>query len=117
LAADPCHDSSPARLEAVRIGVSASSRSCARCHGLEAVAGGGLGWHRAGSAQVRRRRTGIRQVAQRAACFKKADDEFIITVRRGRVRDGRVCMPPFEGTLAREAIRAVCSHGETVREP
>ena len=49
--------------------------------------------------------------------MKEMDDYFISTVRRGRVRDGRVYMPPFEGTLTQEAIWTIRTYIETRREP
>ena len=45
------------------------------------------------------------------------DDFFASTVRRGRTRDGRVYMPPFEGTLTQEAIWSIRTYLETRREP
>ena len=53
---------------------------------------------------------------KKAACFKEMDDYFLATVRRGRVRDGRVYMPPFEGTLTQEAIWSIKTYLETRRE-
>ena len=43
--------------------------------------------------------------------------DSVKVVRRGRVRDGRVYMPPFEGTLSQEAIWTIRSYIETRREP
>jgi len=63
--------------------------------------------------------TGLGDPAKKEACFKEMDDYFLATVRRGRgrVRDGRVYMPPFEGTLSQEAIWAIRTYIETRREP
>lgn len=60
---------------------------------------------------------GMKDPAQKDACFQEMDDYFTATVRRGRVRDGRVYMPPFEGTLTQEAIWAIRSYIEVRREP
>ena len=49
------------------------------------------------------------------ACYREMDDFFLATVRRGRARDGRVYMPPFEGTLSQEAIWTVRTYLETRR--
>ena len=38
-------------------------------------------------------------------------------VRRGKVRNGAVYMPPFEGTLTQEAIWTIRTYIETRREP
>jgi mono/diheme cytochrome c family protein len=54
-------------------------------------------------------------VAKKNACFKEMDDYYMATVRRGRTRDGRVYMPPFEGTLSQEAIWAIRTYLETRR--
>lgn len=113
LDANPYHTQSPARAEAVRIGASGYNQNCARCHGLEAISGGIAPDLR----QFEGDCTGMKDPKQKEACFKEMDDYFTATVRRGRVRDGRVYMPPFEGTLTQEAIWAIRSYIETRREP
>jgi len=102
----------PANKEAVRIGTSAYNQNCARCHGLEAVSGGIAPDLRKMDADC----TGLADAAKKNACFKEIDDYYLTTVRRGRTRDGRVYMPPFEGTLSQEAIWAVKAYLETRRE-
>lgn len=99
--------------EALRIGTSAYNQNCARCHGLEAISGGISPDLRKLDADC----TGMADATKKAACFKEMDDYFIATVRRGRVRDGRVYMPPFEGTLSQEAIWSIRTYIETRREP
>ena len=47
----------------------------------------------------------------------ETDDYFINTVRRGRVRNGAVYMPPFEGMMAQEAMWAIRSYLDTRYEP
>jgi cytochrome c-550 PedF len=110
---NPYEPGHPARKEAVRIGTSAYNQNCARCHGLEAISGGIAPDLR----QFEGDCTAMKQASQKAACFKEMDEYFLATVRRGRVRDGRVYMPPFEGTLTQEAIWALRSYIETRREP
>ena len=61
--------------------------------------------------------TGLADAAKKASCMKEMDDYFLSTVRRGRVRDGRVYMPPFESTLTQEAIWSIRTYIETRREP
>ena len=103
----------PAQKEALRIGTSAYNQNCARCHGLDAISGGI-------SPDLRKFDddcAGLADAGKKAACFKEMDDFFMATVRRGRVRDGRVYMPPFEGTLTQEAIWAIRTYLETRREP
>ena len=113
LEANPYNEQSPARKEALRIGTSAYNQNCARCHGLEAISGGISPDLRKIDSDC----TGLADAAKKAACFKEMDDYFISTVRRGRVRDGRVYMPPFEGTLSQEAIWTIRTYIETRREP
>ena len=56
-------------------------------------------------------------VAKKKACFAEIQEYFVATVRHGRTRDGRVYMPPFEGTLSQEAIWAIKTYLESRREP
>jgi cytochrome c-550 PedF len=113
LEANPYGEGSPARKEALRIGTSAYNQNCARCHGLEAISGGISPDLRTFDGDC----TGLADKEKKAACFKEMDDYFVATVRRGRVRDGRVYMPPFEGTLTQEAVWAIRTYIETRREP
>jgi cytochrome c-550 PedF len=99
--------------EALRIGTSAYNQNCARCHGLEAISGGM-------SPDLRKLDSecmGLADAAKKSACFKEMDEFYVATVRRGRTRDGRVYMPPFEGTLTQEAIWSIRTYLETRREP
>lgn len=113
LEANPYDTSSPARSEALRIGSSAYNQNCARCHGLEAISGGI-------SPDLRKFDQdcmGLADKERQAACFKEMDEYFVAITRRGRTRDGRVYMPPFEGILTQEAIWAIRTYIETRREP
>ena len=112
LEANP-YSTGAAHVEALRIGTSAYNQNCARCHGLEAISGGM-------SPDLRKIDSdcmGMADVNSKAACFKEMDDYFLSTVRRGRVRDGRVYMPHFEGILSQEAIWTIRTYIETRREP
>jgi len=109
--ANPYAEGNPARAEALRIGTSAYNQNCARCHGLEAISGGIAPDLR----QFEGECTGMSDAKQKAACFQEMDDYFAGTVRRGRMRDGRVYMPPFEGTLSQEAIWSIRTYIETRR--
>lgn len=104
--------SGPGNKEALRIGTSAYNQNCARCHGLEAISGGIAPDLRKLDADC----TGLADAAKKAACYTEIDDYYATTVRRGRTRDGRVYMPPFEGTLSQEAIWAIKTYLETRRE-
>jgi cytochrome c-550 PedF len=77
---------------AVRIGASAYNQNCARCHGLEAVSGG------------------IAPDLRHLPTDEATDDYFQASVRRGKVRNGNVYMPPFEGIMSQEAVWALRSY-------
>jgi cytochrome c-550 PedF len=101
-----------ANKEALRIGTSAYNQNCARCHGLEAISGGI-------SPDLRKIDNDCADLADQAkknACYQEISEYFVATVRRGRTRDGRVYMPPFEGTLSQEAIWSIKTYLETRRE-
>jgi len=83
---------------AIRIGDSAFNQNCARCHGLGAVSGG------------------IAPDLRYLPLGDEGDEIFLQRIRKGAVRDGRVYMPPFEGTLSQEAMWAIRTWLETVHE-
>lgn len=97
---------------AVRIGTSAYTQNCARCHGLEAISGGIAPDLRKLDNECATQ-TNARKKAQ---CVAEVDEYMTTTVRRGRTRNGAVYMPPFEGVLSQEAIWAIKSYLETRRE-
>ncbi|MCF8211013.1 MAG: cytochrome c-550 PedF [Rhodoferax sp.] len=101
------------RAEALRIGTSAYNQNCARCHGLEAISGGMSPDLRKMDADC----MGLADDAKKNICFQEIDEYYLATVRRGRVRDGRVYMPHFEGTLSQEAMWTIKTYLETRREP
>ncbi|MDX9706274.1 MAG: cytochrome c-550 PedF [Azospira sp.] len=85
-------------VRAIEIGDSAYNQNCARCHGLGGISGG---------------------IAPDLRFLPEADegDEiFMQRVRKGAVRDGKVYMPPFEGTLSQEAMWSIRAWLETVHE-
>jgi len=84
--------------EAIRIGTSAYNQNCARCHGLEVISGG------------------IAPDLRKLPIDKETDIYFRDSVLRGKVRNGAVYMPPFEGILSPEAIWALRSYIETRHE-
>lgn len=83
---------------AIRIGDSAFNQNCARCHGLGAISGG------------------IAPDLRYLPLADEGDEIFLQRIRKGSVRDGRVYMPPFEGTLSQEAMWAIRTWLETVHE-
>ena len=99
--------------KAIKVGTSAYNQNCARCHGLEAISGGIAPDLR----KLDEECTSLADEAKKNACFKEVNDYFIGTVRRGRTRDGRVYMPPFEGMLSQEALWAIKTYLESRREP
>lgn len=82
---------------AIRIGDSAYNQNCARCHGLGGVSGG------------------IAPDLRYLPAGQEGDEIFLTRIRHGSVRDGRVYMPPFEGTLSQEAMWTIRAWLETVR--
>ena len=103
----------PGHDEALRIGTSAFNQNCARCHGLEAISGGI-------SPDLRKLDSdclSMGDATKKQECFGEMEQYFLATVRRGRARDGRVYMPPFEGILTQEAMWAIKTYLETRREP
>lgn len=83
---------------AIAIGASAYNQNCARCHGLEAVSGG------------------IAPDLRHLPKGDEGDEIYVMRVRMGSSRDGRVYMPPFEGILSQEALWAIRAWLETVHE-
>lgn len=109
---NPFSKGAPAHQEALRIGTSAYNQNCARCHGLEAISGGI-------SPDLRKLDNDCADLAddaKKSACYQEINEYFVGTVRRGRARDGRVYMPPFEGILSQEAIWSIKTYLETRRE-
>ncbi|MEZ5644038.1 MAG: cytochrome c-550 PedF [Burkholderiaceae bacterium] len=113
LSSNPYTPDVPEYKEALRIGTSAYNQNCARCHGLQAISGGISPDLRKFDQEC----SGLADEGKKQECFKEMDDYFLSTVRRGRVRDGRVYMPPFEKTLSQEAIWTIKTYITTRREP
>jgi len=98
--------------EAQKVGASAFGANCARCHGIEAISGG-----IAPDLRLLDRDCMTQKVeAKRKACIKDNDEYFSTSVRKGKVRNGAVYMPPFDGVLNQEAVWAIKAYLETRRE-
>ena len=97
---------------ALKIGTSAFNQNCARCHGLEAISGGIAPDLR----KLDRDCVGLKNETKKAACFKEMDNYFLTSIRHGKVRNGAVYMPPFEGVLSQEAMWAIKTYLESRRE-
>ena len=98
--------------DAIRIGTSAFNQNCARCHGLEAISGGI-------APDLRRLDNdcaSITQKVKKEACRVEIDQYFLTSIRNGKVRNGAVYMPPFEGILSQEAMWSIKAYLETRRE-
>jgi len=98
--------------KATKIGSSAYNQNCARCHGLEAISGGIAPDLR----KLDNDCAGLKDAKKKTACVAEIDEYFTTSVRRGKVRNGAVYMPPFEGTLNQEAIWSIKAYLETRRE-
>ncbi|PIZ21985.1 MAG: cytochrome c-550 PedF [Comamonadaceae bacterium CG_4_10_14_0_8_um_filter_57_29] len=97
--------------EAAKVGASAYTQNCARCHGLEAVSGGMSPDLRELDAEC----TGQADAAKQAVCFKEVDDYFMSITLKGVVRNDKVYMPAFKGVFSQEAVWAVKAYLETRR--
>jgi cytochrome c-550 PedF len=97
---------------AIKVGSSAYNQNCARCHGLEAISGGIAPDLR----KMDNDCVALKIVAKKAACVAEMDTYYAASVRRGKVRNGAVYMPPFDGILSQEAVWAVKAYLETRRE-
>lgn len=111
---DKWRDENPykANTLALKIGASAYNQNCARCHGIEAISGGIAPDLR----QLDRDCVGLKNDIKKAACFKEMDAYFLASIRHGKVRNGAVYMPPFEGVFNQEAMWSIKSYLETRRE-
>lgn len=96
---------------AIRVGTSAYNQNCARCHGLEAISGGIAPDLR----RLDRDCVDIAVEAKKLACYKETDAYFLVSIRHGKVRNGAVYMPPFEGIFNQEAMWAIKAYLETRR--
>lgn len=97
---------------ALKIGASAYGQNCARCHGIDAISGGVAPDLR----QIDRDCVSLKVEAKKLACYKEMDAYFLASVRAGKVRNGAVYMPPFEGIFNQEAMWAIKTYLESRRE-
>ena len=59
---------------------------------------------------------GMADPVKKKACIVEIQEYYAATVRYGRVRDGRVYMPPFDGILSQEAVWSIKTYLESRRE-
>ena len=98
--------------EAIKVGASAYNQNCARCHGLEAISGGIAPDLR----KMDNDCSPIKDAKKKNACVAEIDDYYLGSLRRGKVRNGAVYMPPFEGIMNQEAMWSIKAYLETRRE-
>ncbi len=98
--------------EAIRVGSSAYNQNCARCHGLEAISGGIAPDLRKLDNECATMRTD----KKKQACVAETDQYYLGSIRRGKVRNGAVYMPPFEGIMDQAAMWSIKTYLETRRE-
>jgi cytochrome c-550 PedF len=98
--------------KAIEIGSSAYNQNCARCHGLQAISGGIAPDLR----KLDNDCVSLRTDKLKMSCRQEMDDYFVNSVRKGKVRNGAVYMPPFEGILSQEAMWSIKAYLETRRE-
>ena len=105
-------DANPYRgqADAAKIGNSAFAENCARCHGLQAQSGGVAPDLR----YLDRDCVDLTSEAKKQACYKETDKYFLVSIRQGKVRNGAVYMPPFEGVFSQEAMWAIRTYLDTV---
>lgn len=111
---DDWRDENPYRgdADAIKIGSSAYNQNCARCHGLQAISGGIAPDLR----KLDNDCVSLKDTKKKAACVKDVDVYYMSSVRNGKVRNGAVYMPKFEGVMNQEAMWSIKSYLETVRE-
>ncbi len=98
--------------KAIKVGSSAYNQNCARCHGLEAISGGIAPDLR----KLDNDCSPIKDAKKKSACVAEMDEYYASSVRKGKVRNGAVYMPPFDGILNQEATWAIKAYLETRRE-
>ncbi|MDP2561564.1 cytochrome c-550 PedF [Psychrobium sp. 1_MG-2023] len=82
--------------EITRIGSSAYTQNCARCHGLEGISGG------------------IAPDLRMLPADYDGDEWFVYRVQNGAVRNGAVYMPKMSEHLSQEALWAIRTWLESV---
>jgi cytochrome c-550 PedF len=97
--------------EAVKVGFSAYTQNCARCHGLEAVSGGMSPDLRELDSECMDQKN----EAKKKTCFKEVDEYFMTVVMKGKVRNGVEKMPSYKATFNQEAVWAIKTYLETRR--
>jgi len=96
---------------AAKVGESAFAQNCARCHGIQAKSGGIAPDLRF----LDRDCDDLKSIEKKKACFIETDKYFLLSIRGGKVRNGAVYMPPFEGFFTQEAMWAIKTYLEAMK--
>ncbi len=96
---------------AIKVGESAYAQNCARCHGLQVKSGGIAPDLRL----LDRDCVDLKSEVKKQACYKETDKYFLTSIRRGKVRNDAIYMPPFESFFSQEAMWAIKSYLESRR--
>ncbi len=86
---NPFREDEKYKARAEEIGSSAYNQNCARCHGLQAISGG------------------IAPDLRYLEADIEGDEWYIERVTNGAVRDGKVYMPKFAGTISQAGLWAI----------
>jgi cytochrome c-550 PedF len=86
---NPFRNDEKYKARAIEIGSSAYNQNCARCHGLQGISGG------------------IAPDLRYLEADMDGDEWFKERVTHGAVRDGKVYMPKFAGTISQEGLWAI----------
>ena len=86
---NPFREDEKYKARAIEIGSSAYNQNCARCHGLQVISGG------------------IAPDLRYLEADFEGDEWYIERVTNGAVRDGKVYMPKFAGTISQEGLWAI----------
>jgi cytochrome c-550 PedF len=97
--------------EAIKVGFSAYTQNCARCHGLEAVSGGMSPDLRELDSECIDQKDEVKK----KACYKEVDQYFLSITMKGKVRNGVEKMPSYKATFNQEAVWAIKAYLETRR--
>ncbi len=97
--------------EALKVGISAYTQNCARCHGIDAVSGGMSPDLRELDSECMDQK----DEGKKKACFAEVDTFYYGITMKGKVRNGVEKMPAFKGTFNQEAVWAIKTYLETRR--
>jgi mono/diheme cytochrome c family protein len=74
-------------------------QNCARCHGLQGISGG------------------LSPDLRLIEIDKENDKYYLSVTLKGRTRNGKVYMPPYQETMSQEAIWAIRAYTDSLPKP